>query len=535
MELCLALMHATGHSALGYFDVMRSHDLPMLAAAAIVVFAAAPACADDAWLKASSQRLTPLAPCEAGKAAVKTKACTSGELDALAKRAKAALEVALARAEPATRPLLKRDQAWFQEIFDEFDGQDMDDAATGAEDDTLEPGERPVSRQDILSRRVEALGRIAEGLGRSGFGGSWQSTFGTVTMTPAGGGAMKVAIETLTTYGIGSDRRFTCRAEAIVRPGPGGWLEGQMNGVSEDGAELAADKPHPMLRIVRQGETLRVVAGNEADDKGPRVDCSNANQMTGTYFPASRAGAEPGAPKPAVSAPSFDCARPSTVDEEEICADPELAGNDLRLNRAWKALLPRLDAGTAAALKKDQREYVRAQANQYQEFQHPAWNKQSYFVHHPGFARDKLRQLQRERIALLEGFDEKRQGLSGLWLNSTAIIEVKIAGGRLTAKGWKWEQGDWKAGCDYEMTGMSGSGRFVADLGAERTKNPDTLERVGAMLLVNRDDDSLAKVRNSEDGGDPPKCKRSYSSSSATQLFPVRPSPDIDATAGDIR
>ncbi len=514
---------------------MRSYDLPMLAITAALFLAPRPAAADEEWLKASSLRLTPLVPCEAGKAAAETKACISGELNVFAKRASAALDAALARAEPATRPLLKRDQMWFQEIFDEFNGQDVDDTATGADDDTLEPGERPITRQEVLSRRVEALDAIAKGLGRSGHAGRWQNTFGTVTVSPADSGALRVSIETCTTYGIGSDRRFTCKAEAIVRPAAQGWLEGPMNGITEDGAELAADKPHPLLRLIRQGETLRVVAGNETDYKGPRVDCNNANQMTGTYFPASAAGGEAGGAKPALLAPSFDCAKPATVDEEEICADPELAGNDLRLNRAWKALSPRLDAETRAALKKDQREYVRAQVRQYDLFQHPAWNKHYYFVHHPGFARDKLRQLQRERIALLEGFDEKRQGLAGRWLNSTAILDVKIAGGKLSANGWKWTQGDWKAGCDYGMEGKPGAARFVAELGAERTKNPDTLERVGATLLVNREDDKLATVRNSEDGGDPPKCKRNYSYSSTTQLFPVRPSPDIDATAGDIR
>ena len=54
--------------------------------------------------------------------------------------------------------------------------------------------------------------------------------------------------------------------------------------------------------------------------------------------------------------------RPETASDEEICADPDLADNDQRLNKAWKALLPRLDDMTRRALTEDQRGWVHAQA-----------------------------------------------------------------------------------------------------------------------------------------------------------------------------
>ena len=155
-------------------------------------------------------------------------------------------------------------------------------------------------------------------------------------------------------------------------------------------------------------------------------------------------------------------------------------------------------------------------------------------MHFTADARDKLDRLQRERIALLEGFDDKRSGLAGIWLAYNAILKVTAnADGSLKAEGWKWEQGDWKAGCDYEMTGKVVNGVFRSD---EKRKNPDTLERDHATLIVNRQDDVFAKKRDgSDESADEAKCQRNYTISSTARLFPARPSPDIDNLGGSIR
>jgi hypothetical protein len=159
-------------------------------------------------------------------------------------------------------------------------------------------------------------------------------------------------------------------------------------------------------------------------------------------------------------------------------------------------------------------------------------------MHFTADARDKLERLQRERIALIDGFDEKRSGLAGTWLAYNAVIEVTMdKDGSITTKGWKWEQGDWKAGCDYEMSGKLVRGAFRSD--AQR-KNPDTLERDRSTLIVNRLDDVFAKNRWKADGtedekADEAKCKRNLSNSSTARLFPARPSPDIDNMGGSIR
>lgn len=80
-------------------------------------------------------------------------------------------------------------------------------------------------------------------------------------------------------------------------------------------------------------------------------------------------------------APTFDCTRPATATEEEICADPELAANDVRLNHAWKDLQPRLDAVTRKLLTEDQRNWVKTQAMHYLGDLHPPQAKLSYFAH----------------------------------------------------------------------------------------------------------------------------------------------------------
>jgi hypothetical protein len=104
--------------------------------------------------------------------------------------------------------------------------------------------------------------------------------------------------------------------------------------------------------------------------------------------------------------------------------------------------LPRLDEATRQALKEDQRNWLRAQANQYPDSLHPARAKMTYFMHYTSDARLELNRLQRARRALLEGFDENRKGFAGMWLSYTAILNVTpTEDGGLEGKGWKWVQG----------------------------------------------------------------------------------------------
>ena len=503
-----------------------------LAALALTIACLAPVTADamDEWIRAIGGGPTLLKLCGTGDAPIAPAACKEAGFDAAAGQIETSLQATLTGAPVNIRPLLKRDQVWFGEI-----AVSAAELVTQSDDD-----EAKAALAASLRARITTLQAIAAGFGRSGLAGRWVNAFGSVAVTPADDGAYRIAIETRAVYGTGSDRRRECRAGALLRPDPGGWLTGRIvrkDSAPEQTAEgtKAAPVKTPLIRIRRQGEALRVVADDREWREIGLPGCADSGQITASYFADGKAdaAATSGAADTGFVAPSFDCARPATATEEEICADPDLAGNDVKLNRAWKALLPRLDETTRHALTEDQRGYVRAQSWQYPEFLHPAWEKLTSQMHYTGDGRDKLYRLQLERIALLEGFDESRRGFAGVWIAHNAILEVKVAAnGDVTAKGWKWEQGDWKAGCDFEMTGTVVNGAFRSE---EKRKNPDTLERDHATLIVNRQDDAFAKKRGGSDDDDPPKCRRNYTISSTARLFPARPSPDIDNFGGAIR
>ena len=493
---------------------------------AATVLAPVAASAMDEFLRASSTAPTELKLCRPDGELATSGACKETDFDALTKKIENSLLAALAKTSANIRPLLRRDQVWFNEMM-------LAAAETLPEVDD-EQKEAFVER---LRQRAAILERVAQGFGRPGLAGQWTNAFGSVTVTPIDGG-YRLAIDTSAAYGAGSDRRRDCKATAEVKSGAGPWLTGIVL-PDADAPEKTADgnsepsKP-PSIKLRRQGETLRIVVGNEEYRDDERLNCLYMWQLTASYFADGKAETTAAADKADATfvAPTFDCTRPSTASEEEICADPDLADNDQKLNRAWKALQPRLDETTRRALIEDQRNWVRAQTNQYPQFLHPAWEKQSSFMHFTADGREKLERLQKERIALLEGFDDKRSGLAGIWLSHTAILKVTMAGdGSLKAEGWKWEQGDWKAGCDYDINGKVLGGVFRAD---EKRKNPDTLERDHAMLIVNRQDDAFARKRDGKDA-DEPKCRRNMANSSTARLFPAKPSPDIDNLGGAIR
>jgi uncharacterized protein YecT (DUF1311 family) len=501
------------------------HRLAMLAIAITVLTPVAAVAMDDT-ISASSNAPAAITLC-GGDAPLTADTCKAAGYDKLTGQIDKAFETAQGRAPANVRPLLKRDQTWFNEIVV---------SAADSLPQSDDPDERK-SFAETLSQRIATLQEIADGFGRPGLSGRWVNSFGSVVVTSAEGGAYRLAIDTRAVYGSGSDRRRQCEVSAIVKPAAGAWLAGAILPDEDQPAKLAdaksASAPLPTIKIRRQGDTLRIVVGRDAAwRENDRPNCEYMWQITASYF-ASGKPASTDKAEIAFTTPTFDCTRPETATDEEICADPDLADNDQRLNRAWKALLPRLDPVTRQAVMDDQRGWVRAQSTQYPEFLHPAWEKRTSFMHFTADARDKLDSLQRERIALLEGFDEKRNGLTGVWLAHNAILKVTANDdGSLTAEGWKWEQGDWKAGCDYAINGKLVAGAFRAD---DRGINPDTLERDHAMLVVNRRDDAFAKKRTGNVNVDEAKCKRTPSASSSARLFPARPSPDISDFGNSIR
>jgi uncharacterized protein YecT (DUF1311 family) len=482
----------------------------------------------DDYLRAASAAPVEITLCGEGNgndSGIKPATCKEKGYDKLVAAIDRSFNAALARTPANIRPLLKRDEAWFNEMISQ------------AADTVQEINETELSDNFVatLRQRKDALDEMAGGFGRGGLSGKWANAFGSLTLSPDTNGARRITVDMNAYYG--SDKHRQCRLSTTVTKA-GNWLSGSIQlpdaGPSNSASAASQERAKPAklatIKLRRQGETLRVVMIDGDETTGERDDCDYLWQITGTYFAS---GGSDAADKTETSfvAPTFDCTRPETATDEEICADPDLAENDQRLNRAWKALLPRLDDVTRRALTEDQRNWVRTQTEDFPEFLHPAWNKRTAEMHFTADARDHVDALQRERIALLEGFDDKRAGLAGIWLAYNAILKVTVdKDGRLIAHGWKWDQGDWKAGCDYDMTGKMVGGTFRAD---ERRKNPDTVERDHAMLVVNRLDDSFAKKRSGKD--DEAKCKRRLDNSSTARLFPARPSPDIDNFSGSIR
>ncbi|TQF33338.1 lysozyme inhibitor LprI family protein [Bradyrhizobium sp. UNPA324] len=483
----------------------------------------------DDYLRAASAapvKITLCGEADGNGSGIKPAACKEKGYDKLVAAIDRSFDAALARTPANIRPLLKRDEAWFNEMISQ------------AADTVQEVNEAELSDNFVatLRQRKDALDEIAGGFGRGGLSGKWTNAFGKLTISPDANGARRITVEMNAYYG--SDKHRQCRLSTTVTKG-GSWLSGSIqppDAGPSNSASASQERARPAkpatIKLRRQGETLRVVMIDGDDTIGDRDECDDPSQITGTYF-ASGSSDVADKTETSFAAPTFDCTRPETATDEEICADPDLAENDQRLNRAWKALLPRLDDPTRRALTEDQRNWVRTQTEEFPEFLHPAWNKRTAQMHFTADARDHVDALQRERIALLEGFDDKRAGLAGIWLAYNAILKVTVdKDGRLIAHGWKWEQGDWKAGCDYDMTGKMVGGTFRAD---GQRKNPDTLERDHAMLVVNRLDDSFAKKRSGKDDDDEAKCKRRLDNSSTARLFPARPSPDIDNFSGSIR
>jgi uncharacterized protein YecT (DUF1311 family) len=497
------------------------------AALAIAAFLApASARAMDEFLRASSAAPTELKLCQPDGELASSGACKQTDFDALTKKIEKSLLAALAKTPANIRPLLKRDQAWFNEVV-----------LNAADSLQYRDDEQKEGFVERLHRRATTLDHIAAGFGRTGYAGRWVNTFGSVTVTPIRGG-YRLAIDNSVVYGAGNEPRRECKLMTEVKSASGPWLSGIALPDEAAPAKTADDKSEPskppVIKMRRQGDTLRIVIDYDEGNNEDRPGCASPEQITANYFADGKADTAAAVDKADASfvAPTFDCTRPATASDEEICADPDLAENDQRLNRAWKALLPRLDETTRRALAEDQRNWVRAQANQYPQFLHPAWDKQNSFMHFTVDGRDKLERLQKERIALLEGFDEKRSGLAGIWLSHTAILKVTAADdGTLKAEGWKWDQGDWKGGCDFDIKGKAANGVFRSE---QKRNNPDTLERDHATLIVNRQDDVFAPKRDGS-GSDEPKCKRNYQISSTARLFPAKPSPDIDNLGGSIR
>ena len=245
-----------------------------------------------------------------------------------------------------------------------------------------------------MRQRTATLEAIGNGFGRPGYAGRWANAFGSAVVTPADGEAYRVAIETRAVYGSGDDHVRQCRVTATLKPASGGWLTGMIFlGRSQTRADINGRQRNHRRRECRTGQSLvpqDAAPGRHASRRGQRPGLVGKQPPGLRIYVAGhrelfrqRQAGNNATDKADTTfvVPTFDCTRPATASDEEICADPDLADNDQRLNRAWKTLLPRLDEVTRRALTEDQRGWLHAQATQYPEFLHPAWEKLTSFMH----------------------------------------------------------------------------------------------------------------------------------------------------------
>jgi uncharacterized protein len=354
-------------------------------------------------------------PCSGpAKAEFKT-VCADVELAGLDEAVDARFKRLVASADPLTALLLKRDQQWFTDILGARNMAPFKD-----------DGDPERSRMVAALRgRAIMLDRMDTGTPRQNPVGEWANTFGTAKVEISPDGTLRVGIASKVTY-ADNEEPIACALSAQAKLAGDGWFTGkaQNSAIADDrDPDQTARSESPFeLRLRLQGRTLRVVLLPDEQDS----PCSAPEQVTGSYFPVgvAEAGSPDSKRASRTVAPSFDCATAKNSDEEEICADPDLARQDAAIARIYRDVLRRLDPKASNYLRDDQRTWVKTNATVFDIQLHPSWDKQRYFVHQTGNARNELMLRLGERAAMLANLDEKRKGLEGLWVAHNALLTI---------------------------------------------------------------------------------------------------------------
>ena len=236
--------------------------VPRLATLAVALSALVPASANamDDYLRASSRAPTPIKLCgETDDDRIKTAMCKEHGYDRLVAQIDKAFDAALAKTPANIRPLLQRDQAWFNEMI-------LEAADLVVE---MDEGDIRAGFAETLQPRADALESMADGIGRTGFAGRWTSAFGGIAVTPAEGDAYRLADRHPRHLGPAATGSCGVHGGALSSsPRPARWLAGSM--LPDEAAPAKACRrghgngrcqirlEETAIKMRRQGETLRL-------------------------------------------------------------------------------------------------------------------------------------------------------------------------------------------------------------------------------------------------------------------------------------
>jgi uncharacterized protein len=424
--------------------------------------------------------------------------CADRELVGLGKAVNRRFGILLGEADPLTALLLARDQTWFADLL----GGTQTPPFSGQDDP-----ER-LRLKDVLTRRLAMLSAVKPRAMAATPAGIWANALATVTVREADGGALAVSFEASLRYeGRGT---LACALAGTLRPDGMGWFAGELSPPAADVKER--------VRLRLQGNTLRLVNvdADVVDGRPPPIVCGPLAIVTGSYFPTNPA--QPGTAAMVAArtvSPSFKCATARNSDEEEICADPELAARDGEIARAFAQVMHRLAPALAANLRADQRGWASDNPKAYDDGLHPPANKENYDLHDTDGARAELLRRLDERLAMLLNLDEKREGVLGLWEAYNAVVVIGPAPdktGTIVGDGFKWSVGEHKEFCIFKSTGRMQDGVFKPD------EAFPTLTRDGAMLVTSIEAPDHDRA---PPGGPAPYCNNMRSAKA--RLFPVKP------------
>ncbi len=392
----------------------------------------------------------PIWNCGGGKKPEATSACADPEIVRLDKAIDARIARLAASTDPVTALLLKRDQRWFQDALMIGNASDVE-----LKDDTQRQ-----SMKDRLQARLKTLESMQPKA--DGLPGHWANALLTAKVTKAAGDALQIEIEGKVNYDD-IDETMECGLKAELKPEGDGWFrgtpvrpDGKPSGESKEETKGKSD----VLRLRMQAGTLRIVLiESERSDV-----CNGPSFVGGTYFVTSAA---PSSGKVQTVAPTFDCGTAKNEDEEEICADPELAQKDVELAKLYRDTLKRLDSKNAGYLREDQRGWAVIKNDSFSFNLHPYSDKRYSHVHHTSGARADLLESQNGRIEMLRGLDEARKGFVGRWIGYNAGVTIApkrgATDGTLAVSGGKWDANDYKAHCELDAEGKASGNALKTD------------------------------------------------------------------------